>query len=528
MPGVRPPSPTETAANDPIGFYATFYRPGTQEVDMHNFLTNMAKHMLDVVIWEQGYGDKHLACCCFGKISTLPLHLMNSSLCSGSGSAELISKAMSTALSDALMKRFTHHIPLVAEVVKWKQMHLGANILHEHPDACVFNCCCALAKGAGVCVRGGNHTKCRLTSAMHSLVDKIGANYNDILKGLTSGFSCKNFSRAHVNYAMLREAMAKDMTETTSVKTFRATVAIIEELFEEGLLDFFVLENVDSIGDEHSELSNLTIVLDCLRSCCDGAFKVEIFRMFSPDYGLPQARLRVYMVGIRDGDDSVFADAHDSLMGIGNLVGKLKVPMFPLSSLLEPAGSEVLAAELARRQESHKDQPVQMDQKWVREHMAICEKKQLSWPLARPAALAVNAWFELASFREQEQIIFGAIVGDPWTDSSQSTSRTRPDRLSSNKPTSFVPTLLPGAHFWSHADGRFLIGQDMLSLQGIPGTACAGMAENHKADLAGNAFSSTCMLAIQLAIAGQVCGTKAAEMDIDDADQISALMKAFR
>lgn len=59
-----------------------------------------------------------------------------------------------------------------------------------------------------------------------------------------------------------------------------------------GLLDFFILENVDSMSE-----SNLTICLEALAEIDGVEFEVEVLNLLSSDYSLPQSRTMELKVG---------------------------------------------------------------------------------------------------------------------------------------------------------------------------------------------------------------------------------------
>ena len=90
------------------------------------------------------------------------------------------------------------------------------------------------------------------------------------------------------------------------------------------------------------------------------------------------------------------------------------------------------------------------------------------------------------------------LAGAEWIDASQSLHRCRPSKHSDT-----VPTLLPGTNFWSRKMERFLLGQDALLLQGLPPSYFEGLSDHAKKDFAGNAFSSTCIMAAHCAIWAQ-------------------------
>lgn len=146
---------------------------------------------------------------------------------------------------------------------------------------------------------------------------------------------------------------------------------------------------------------------------------------------------------------------------------------------------------------SHKSNRWQ-EAKWIQLHMDLCEQKGIPWPPPIPAALKKNQWFLSAPRREQEIICFASLEpGCVWVDASQTATRAR------NSKSESCPTLLPGCHLWHFPSGRFVTGKDMMRLQGFPTENMKG-SPNHSdsqlADLAGNAFSSSVALAVDMAL----------------------------
>ncbi len=89
--------------------------------------------------------------------------------------------------------------------------------------------------------------------------------------------------------------------------------------------------------------------------------------------------------------------------------------------------------------------------------------------------------------------MFGEMDGCTFIDSSQSAGRARDSQKS------ITPTVLPGCHLWAYELERPLIGHDLMALQGIPAKVMRGVggySEQQLADLAGNAFASTCSMAV--------------------------------
>ena len=140
---------------------------------------------------------------------------------------------------------------------------------------------------------------------------------------------------------------------------------------------------------------------------------------------------------------------------------------------------------------------LRQDSKWIPSHMDACETLGISWPPPIPERLQGNEWFQAAPQREQEIV---SIVGrDPdviWVDASQNLARARGNK------NRIAPTILPGCHLFHFPSNRFLIGADYMRLQGIPTHCLQGgsHSQSQLADLAGNAFSSSVALALDIAI----------------------------
>ena len=133
--------------------------------------------------------------------------------------------------------------------------------------------------------------------------------------------------------------------------------------------------------------------------------------------------------------------------------------------------------------------------------MDICESKGVNWPPPVPPELASNPWFLTAPQREREIICLACLENGKdadkdcqWVDTSQTATRARPSTNDS------APTVTPGCHLWHFPSQRYCTGKDLLRLQGYPLPQGSGLSDNQMADLAGNAFSSSVSLALDVAL----------------------------
>jgi site-specific DNA-cytosine methylase len=101
--------------------------------------------------------------------------------------------------------------------------------------------------------------------------------------------------------------------ESSSVKTFKAVLQCLESID----ISWFILENVDlEIGPD----SNYSIIM---RSCEEVGpkYAVMAYKMLSSDFGLPQRRTRLYIVGVSRKAYPTF-----DMKAIAKLLDILKLP----------------------------------------------------------------------------------------------------------------------------------------------------------------------------------------------------------
>ena len=301
-----------------------------------------------------------------------------SSMCTGTGAAEICGQAVANAFSAVFCQDIDMVCPFMAENVKFKRDNLLNKIVKTGSDTCVFDDAVALSNGEGKCHRrqstNSESTTCGMLSNYSRIQSPDGS--KKLLYGFTAGFSCKGFSMANINYKkikmlvwisgcpfayfkrtrivcafplpnlfgfqlikldsfgepnatcfvasfraasdfrLVRNAL-RDGTwkESSSVRTFQACLEAVESLSSKSRLDFFILENVVSMGDELDEGSNLAVAVQMLQECANGSFMIQPFRIDSHMYSLPQTRKRVYIVGL-ERSNRAFLDAESSMEAI--------------------------------------------------------------------------------------------------------------------------------------------------------------------------------------------------------------------
>eukprot|EP00438_Fugacium_kawagutii_P002504 Skav232493 [mRNA] locus=scaffold3757:70945:73147:- [translate_table: standard] len=283
----------DTDLDDPT-YIAHLFAPKGQ-FDTSDFLEKLASFYIKKACRYLG----HLVFTWPEAIPNLPTdHLQLASLCSGSGTGELTFDAAVTALSDHFLLPLKSELVLTCEKEGWKQKFLQAHIIKEESDACLFDDVQTLgsladrpevdlselatklktkekqdlSKKAQFCIRHDRHCDPRARGR------KVFC--------LKSGFSCKGNSRMNQRFSEFQQSMKQGDLTNSSVSTFYGTLGTIELLKPK----VFILENVDSIGSETVEESNLSKVLAELRAVDSSNYAVQHFSLCTDDYLLPQSR----------------------------------------------------------------------------------------------------------------------------------------------------------------------------------------------------------------------------------------------
>lgn len=152
----------------------------------------------------------------------------------------------------------------------------------------------------------------------------------------------------------------------------------------------------------------------------------------SLDYGLPQARKRLYIVAIPMDHPLLAMPPEAALVDqLQQNVLALKLSMVPLSALLLPDGDPSLAAELARLEQVKANSLNRQEKEtasWREEHQRFCHGEGFLWGQIRPTrTLEQSLWFQACPPREKDIIVL-KLNENPnikFVDSSQNISRCR-------------------------------------------------------------------------------------------------------
>ena len=266
-------------------------------IDMSNLLTNAASF----------YIKKAREISSQSMLSLPKGELTLASLCAGSGTGELAFHATVHQLSEEFLKPLDAKVLFCCEKVPWKQQYLMANIVSK--DTCVFDDVVTLgaladrkfplppldctATDAAVDTTS-SHPKTKQKVKDHKLkamqycvqhkraCDPRGS---DIFL-LKSGFSCKGNSRMNVRFSEFRESFKNEDFSNCSVSTFFGTMGTIAATKPK----LVILENVDSIGNEHVQDSNLCKVCEEIKAVDEAMYDVRVYNLNTNDYILPQSR----------------------------------------------------------------------------------------------------------------------------------------------------------------------------------------------------------------------------------------------
>lgn len=376
---------------------------------------------------------------------------------------------------------------------------------------------------------------------LHSFLD-----LPEKLWGYNAGFSCKSFSKLHNDWKEMQRALLDNNEESSSVKTFKAVLQCLESID----ISWLILENVDlEIGPD----SNYSIIMRSLEEV-GPKYAVMAYKMLSSDFGLPQRRTRLYIVGVSRKAYPTF-----DMQAIAKLLDILKLPtQKPVDFMLPDQSSRVLL-ELNRReqylrskQEKEKSPDDDTDKdakhkgkargagdknvgdKWKSMHMELAEQRGLPWPLQLPKGKTASNWFQCMPQREQENIIF------LWDDQTLARQTNKPVptfgdlyHSAARMPTSpdhEVPTVLPGTKLWSAERDRLLLGRELLHLQGLQfdQSQLDEFTEHQLTDIAGNSFSSLVCLAVLASLVVSLDHLTESEEEEEDCamDLISQLKRA--
>lgn len=280
--------------------------------------------------------------------------------------------------------------------------------------------------------------------------------------------------------------------------------------------DWVLLENVDAM-DDGGDNSALNSVLAMLANL---GYDTQGYRLCSSSYGLPQARIRLFLLGIRRptrglvcGDfDAFFKRMTETVIGF-----EVKGPSLPFIML--PAEHPWVKEELARRLQ--KGKPKGWDSSTLTAHRAAWHALGVRWQgQEEPQQDDESEWYPTLCCRQRDIIAYfqkkhahsqegkAKCVG---IDVGQSITRI-PHTTLSKAGCILAPTLLPHTALWMRGGhgqpGRLLTGYEAMLAQGWPLThpTWARQVEEGTegsafyAGLAGNAFPGTTVMALVAAL----------------------------
>ncbi|CAE7642022.1 hpaIIM [Symbiodinium sp. CCMP2456] len=308
-----------------------------------------------------------------------------------------------------------------------------------------------------------------------------------------AGFPCKDFSLLNSNRPCL---------EGPHADTFHGVVNYIRQ-HEPAT---YVLENVVGLlsrnNGDHAPISDVMGILRAVPH-----YVVRYWRVNSLDYHLPQNRARVYIVGIHTGR----ATLHRPLARWDQLVRKLEeqghveVQDFMLAASEEEVSS-------ARGRLEARGPPELYRGRWAAANAQL--RRQLGFEnTAKPLVPKGSGWSRYISARQQDVLeIQAARIFHSWKNRRRATS-SRPSQeelQDAQDPANSkfcaeisrsaaygscrwrsTPCLTPGSRVWVFNRQRWLLGLEMMALQGFPADELNldGLEDRHLALLAGNAMS---------------------------------------
>ena len=77
------------------------------------------------------------------------------------------------------------------------------------------------------------------------------------------------------------------------------TLKAVKTFLDKISVDFFTLENVDMESAGEDDASNLNMIIKALESSGPHGYHVQVYKLCTLDYGLPQRRVRLFFVGLQ-------------------------------------------------------------------------------------------------------------------------------------------------------------------------------------------------------------------------------------
>lgn len=416
------------------------------------------------------------------KLSNRPWKM--SSACSGSGMAEVSWVYLHKMFS------LPAHVAFSCENVKWKQRFLEA-VLHDKiklVPGCIFADLCRLHRGVARCEV--HNCDCDVPKKSQIFV---------------CGFSCKDFSRKNSSISKQQRQNILSAHGGSSGSTFSGVIGHVHQARPMTVL----LENVDGILQPHCA-ENLDYLWKSLSEVgYAGASKV--FK--TKEYGIPQERTRAFFLVL---DCAALgysaAEARNKAFEALEFAETFQVEALPLRKFLLSSDDAKVRGELERRQQSALGDS---SATWVDMHKEFFKSKGISYQHIKPSRdLSQNEWFSMLPMREKECLCWG--LSRPLKEAATVLTCIDVTQRIDRQICSWdfhLPTLTPGSKLWlasCDADDRkensnpkrFLTGWEALQAQGYPMAWLQGLefSDPQMADLAGNAFTSTILLALEMSI----------------------------
>eukprot|EP00931_Biecheleriopsis_adriatica_P097636 TRINITY_DN7144_c0_g1_i4.p1 TRINITY_DN7144_c0_g1~~TRINITY_DN7144_c0_g1_i4.p1 ORF type:complete len:587 (+),score=89.84 TRINITY_DN7144_c0_g1_i4:119-1879(+) len=274
-----------------------------------------------------------------------------------------------------------------------------------------------------------------------------------------AGFPCKDFSLLNSNRPCLDGPHAGIFHGVVNyIKRHQPTT--------------YVLENVQGLlMSKSGEQAPIKTVMKLLRSLPH--YEVRGWRVNSKDYYIPQHRARVYIVGIHTGR----AKLRSPLREWGKLVRAMESPwqISVHGFMLDDSEMEVTSERTRCAARAQKWRlPARAGQyglKWLATNSQLRKKLGVR-PDQEPLLPKGSGWSRFMSSRQQDGLELQAVR-------VQKASKTHPlasDFISEvsrsvmygSNLSQISPCLTPGSKLWVFKRERWLIGQEMLALQGFP------------------------------------------------------------
>ena len=358
-------------------------------------------------------------------LGLFPTTLRLGSACSGtdiwlSAVQEVLSafsEQMATPLNNNLEPAF------VCEKNAMKQAWL-LNLPHiaRYPGCCCFKDVMDLKSENAACARHTEKDTCCVPQ--------------DII-GYACGFSCCPYSKlnakANSNKGVLHRYDAKPEQASEGVDTAVGNIDYVMKARP----SFSFMENVEDIDDdvatEGSILQHVESNLKQLRTKFDEeGFLTAVVLMDATEYGLPQARRRIYIIAIPLDHPMLCSPPMAGLSSkIEKAILALKLPTHPLDRFLLPDDDEAVVRELERLEmnKAKAKDKLEKDTKWQEEHQRVFKQQGCLWGQLQPLHdVAKSRWFAAVPPREKDILTLMPVVHKHITrcDTSQGIMRRRP------------------------------------------------------------------------------------------------------